>query len=226
VLVVLIHGAYTSPWHWHRLVPYLEDAGCEVVVPELPVDDASAGIERYVATVEAAVGTPDEPPLVVGSSVGAVTACVFAARHPARALVTVCGVIPRPGRAVAEDVGEMMQPAYFESIDPNPDGSTTFRPRAAREIVFHESEPALAQEAAARLRRQAALPLTEPCPFEAMPDIPRMGITASEDGLLRPGWLERAVRERLGVEPRVLDGDHAPMLSQPDRLSELLLEHA
>jgi hypothetical protein len=29
VLVVLIHGTYTSPWHWHRVVPLLEAAGCE-----------------------------------------------------------------------------------------------------------------------------------------------------------------------------------------------------
>ena len=224
MLVVLIHGAYTSPWHWHRLVPYLEDAGCDVVVPELPVDDASAGIERYVAAVEEAVGSWDEPHLVVGSSLGAVTACVVAARHPTHALVTVCGVVPWPGRPVAEDVGDMAQPAYWQSIDPNPDGSTTFRPHAACEIVFHESDPKLAQEAAARLRPQAALPFTEPCPFEALPDVPRMGITSGDDQLLRPEWLEGAVRERLGVEPRVLEGDHTPMLSKPDRLVELLVE--
>lgn len=40
---------------------------------------------------------------------------------------------------------------------------------------------------------------------------------------MRPEWLDGAVRERLGVPPHVLDGDHAPMLSQPARLGELLL---
>ena len=110
----------------------------------------------------------------------------------------------------------MPQPAFLRSIDPNPDGSTTFRPEAAVELVFHESEPELAHEAAARLRRQAALPLTEPAPFDALPaEVPRTGIVSGEDRLLRPEWLGRAVRERLGVEPVVLGGDHAPMLSQP-----------
>jgi len=223
VHLVLIHGAYTSSWHWHGLVPYLESAGCHVVVPELPCDDPEAGIERYVATVEAELGEIPSPPVVVGSSVGAVTACVFASRHPVRALVTICGVVPRPGRAVGEDAGEMTQPAFASAVDPNPDGSTTFRPEAACELVFHESEPELAREAAARLRRQAALPLTEPCPFEAMPDVPRVGIVSGEDRLLRPEWLDRAVRERLGVTPHDLGGDHAPMLSQPARLAEVLL---
>lgn len=63
----------------------------------------------------------------------------------------------------------------------------------------------------------------EPCPFEALPDVPRRGIVSSTDRLLRPEWLARAARERLGVEPTPLDGDHAPMLSQPDKLAELLL---
>ncbi len=223
MLVVLIHGAYTSPWHWHRLVPVLEDAGCDVVAPELPCDDPEAGIERYVATVEASLPPAPAAPLVVGSSMGAVTACVFASRHHVRGLVTVCGVVPRPNRAVSEDAVEMTQPEFAAAIDPNPDGSTTFRPQAARELVFHESEPGLAREAAARLRPQAALPLTEPCPFESLPDVARVGIVSPEDRLLRPEWLDRAVRERLGVEPQELDGDHAPMLSQPARLAELLL---
>jgi pimeloyl-ACP methyl ester carboxylesterase len=223
LLVVLVHGAYTSPWHWHGLVPHLEEAGCDVVVPELPCDDPEAGIERYVATVEADLAGRSQPPVVVGSSFGAVTACVFAARHRVRALVTVCGLVPRPGHAIAEDGAEMTQPAFATAVDPNPDGSTTFRPQAARELVFHGSDPVLAREAASRLRRQAALPITEPCPFEAMPDVPRVGIVSGEDRLMRPEWLDRVVRDRLGVEPRVLDGDHTPMLSQPDRLAKLLL---
>ena len=223
MLVVLIHGAYTSPWHWHRLVPYLEAAGCDVVVPELPCEDSNAGIERYVATVEADLAGTQAAPVVVGSSLGAVTACVFAARHPVRALVTGCGRVPRAGRALGEDAADMTQPAFAAAVDRNPDGSTTFRPQAARELVFHDSEPELAHEAASRLRRQAALPLTEACPFKEMPDVPRMGIVSGEDRLIRPEWLDRAVRDRLGVEPHDLGGDHAPMLSQPARLAKVLL---
>jgi hypothetical protein len=39
-------------------VPYLEEAGYEVVMPELPIEYPEAGIERYVATVEAALEAP------------------------------------------------------------------------------------------------------------------------------------------------------------------------
>jgi hypothetical protein len=50
-----------------------------------------------------------------------------------------------------------------------------------------------------------------------------VGIVAGDDRLLRPEWLDQAVRDRLGVTPHTLDGDHTPMLSQPDRLADLLL---
>jgi pimeloyl-ACP methyl ester carboxylesterase len=220
---MLIHGAYTTPWHWHRVVPLLADAGCEVVAPELPGDDSEAGIERYVAEAEAAVAGSSAAPVVVGSSFGAVTACVFAARRPVRALITVNGVIPRPGRPVSEDAAEMRQPAFAQAVDLNPDRSTTFRPQAAIELVFHDCEPNLAREAASRLRRQAARPYAEPCPFESLRNVPRRAIVSSTDRLLRPEWLALAVRGRLGIEPTPLDGDHAPMLSQPDNLAELLL---
>ena len=223
MLFALIHGAYTSPWHWHRLVPLLEARGARAVVPELPCDDPQAGLEQYVAAVEAALGDAADEPVVVGSSLGAVTACIVASRRPVQALVTVCGIVPRPGRAVAEDAAAMTQPAFGAAIRPNPDGSTTFLPQAACELVFHDSDPELAQEAASRLRRQAALPLTQPCPFDALPAVPRVGIVSPEDRLIRPEWLDSAVRERLGVEPTLLTGDHAPMLSQPAALAELLL---
>ena len=105
-------------------------------------------------------------------------------------------------------------------------GRRRSRADAAVELVFHECEPALARQAAERLRPQAALPYTEKCPIERLPDVPRLGIVAPEDRLLKPEWLARAVRERLGVEPTELHGDHAPALSQPQRLAELVLASA
>lgn len=219
--IVLVHGAFTSPWHWHRLVPILEAEGHDVVVPELPCDDPGAGIEEYVSVVEGHLdgGTP----LVVGSSLGAVTACVIAARRPVRGLVTVCGVVPEPGRSIVESSPGLATQAYLEGVDHTEHGTTIFRPDAARAIAFTDSPDELAEEAAARLRPQAARPFLEPCPIDAIPDVPRRGITSPDDLLVRPEWLMMAVRERLGVEPTELPGDHTPMLSRPERLAEALL---
>lgn len=41
---VLISGAGSDAWYWHRVVPLLRAEGHRVVVPELPVDDDAAGL--------------------------------------------------------------------------------------------------------------------------------------------------------------------------------------
>lgn len=224
MLIVLIHGAYTEPWHWGRLIPELEAAGHDVVAPRLPIDDPRAGIEAYVEAVEAAIDPSAGPPLLVGSSFGAVSACVIAARREVHGLATVCGLVPEPGRSTAETAKGAMHPAYAKGIDQHPDGTITLRPDAACAIAFDGSAPEVAREAASHLRPQGLRPFAEPCPIEAMPKVPRRGITAADDRMVRAEWQADVVRDRLGVEPTVLPGDHTPMLSQPARLAELLLE--
>ena len=40
---VLIHGAASDSWYWHLVVPELRARGHDVVAPDLPSDDDSAG---------------------------------------------------------------------------------------------------------------------------------------------------------------------------------------
>lgn len=40
---VLIHGASSDSWYWHRVVPELQRLGHDVVAPDLPSDDDAAG---------------------------------------------------------------------------------------------------------------------------------------------------------------------------------------
>jgi|SRR5579859_2464826 len=42
---VLIHGASSDSWYWHRVIPQLLERGHEVVAPDLPIDDDSAGLK-------------------------------------------------------------------------------------------------------------------------------------------------------------------------------------
>ena len=45
---VLLHGAGSDPWYWHLVAPELRDRGHDVVTPDLPVDDDTAGLPDYV----------------------------------------------------------------------------------------------------------------------------------------------------------------------------------
>jgi pimeloyl-ACP methyl ester carboxylesterase len=85
---VLIHGAYDSSWYWHLVGTELRDRGHDVVAPDLPSDDDSAGLSEYADTVLDAIG--DRTGLVVvAQSFGAFTAPLVCDRVAAELLVLV-----------------------------------------------------------------------------------------------------------------------------------------
>ena len=93
---VLIHGAGDVGWYWHLLEAELRQRGHDVVAPDLPADDESAGLKEYTDTVVEAVGDRKDL-VVVGQSFGAFTAPLVADRLPVDVLVLVAGMIPSPG---------------------------------------------------------------------------------------------------------------------------------
>lgn len=58
---VLIHGAWHGPWCFDACKASLQARGHTVIVPELPADDASAGLDRYARVVTDATGAADVP---------------------------------------------------------------------------------------------------------------------------------------------------------------------
>src|SRR5688572_23642642 len=100
---VLIPGAGSGPWYWHRVTPQLEALGHEVVAVDLPVDDDSAGLAEYTDVALDAIGDRGGDGLVlVAQSMGGFTAPLVAARRPADLLVLVAAMVPRPGETGAE----------------------------------------------------------------------------------------------------------------------------
>ena len=56
----LVHGAWHGGWCWQHVVEELESRAFASVAPDLPVDDASAGIADYARTVVDALGAADD----------------------------------------------------------------------------------------------------------------------------------------------------------------------
>ena len=48
---VLIHGAGDVGWYWHLVEPDLREQGRDVVAPNLPCEDDSAGLTEYADAV-------------------------------------------------------------------------------------------------------------------------------------------------------------------------------
>src|SRR5687768_6739469 len=150
---VLIPGATGLAWYWHRVVPLLRARGHDVVAPDLPADDDSAGLDAYVDVIESAIG--DRADLVlVAQSMGALSAPLICARRRVELLVLVAPMIPRPGETGAEWWDATGQPAA-ERAFAEQEGRPTDAPFDPLVTFLHDVPPDVVAESAAHVRGQS-----------------------------------------------------------------------
>ena len=223
---LLVPGAGGRASYWHLVVPILRAAGHTVVAPDLPAADDDAGLDAYVDAVLFALdgdGGADEL-VVVGQSLGAFTAPVVAAQRSAAALVLVAPMIPRPGETPGEwwdatGSGEAYATAArAEGRDPEVFDT--------EEVFFHDvpAEALVAGEGEAQ--EQSDRPFRDAMPLDAWPDVPTRVIAGRFDRMFPLEFVQRISRDRLGVEPEIVNSGHLPALACPEELSALLLERA
>jgi pimeloyl-ACP methyl ester carboxylesterase len=209
-IFAFIHGAGDVGWYWHLVEAELRARGHDTVAPDLPIDDDTAGLERYAEVVIDAIGgRPDVA--VVAQSFGGYVAPIVAERVDASLIVLVAGMVPWPG----ETAEEMFANTGWRP-EPRDDPSTIA-------TFYHDVPPDLAEEALRRGgRRQSDTPGQEPWPLPRWPDIPTRFVLCRDDRFFPAGWLRSIVRERLGIVPDEIDSGHCPALSRPRELADLL----
>ncbi|MEU4689193.1 alpha/beta hydrolase [Actinoplanes sp. NPDC023714] len=202
---VLIHGAGDVGWYWHRVEAELRALGHDTVAPDLPCDDDTAGLAEYADAVVAAVGDRRDL-VVVAQSLGGFVAPLVGDRVAVGLIVLVAPMIPVPGEAPA---------TYWTD--------TGYRSEGDHDDLFYQDvEPALADEARRRGRRQSEARLGEPSPMVTWPPVPVKVLICRDDRLMPVAFQRRVARERLGVEPDEIDGGHTPALSRPGELARRL----
>ena len=200
---VLIHGASSDSWYWHRVVPLLEELGHDVVAPDLPSDDESAGLDEYADAVVEAVGDREDL-IVVAQSLAGFTAPLVCERLPVELLIMVAAMVPAPGEAPGDWWGNT---GYPES-----EGDVLDK-------FFNDVPAEVTAEAMARGERgQAGTPFVKPWPLDAWPDVPTRFLLCRDDRFFPAEFLRRVVRERLGFTPDEMDSGHLPALAHPEAL--------
>ena len=211
----LVHGAWHGGWAWDALSPELRARGHDVVAPDLPCEDTTAGAADYASIVIDALGGQDDA-IVVGHSLGGMTIPLV----PARIHVWLCAYVPQPGRALV-DRGEAAFGPGFAASALRDELERSYWPDVA--AAAHDLQyPADVAHLAERLRRQARRPSTEPSPITAMPTSQRAYVVCADDYAVPPEWQRRVARDELGVEPIELASGHSPMLTCPSDLAEIL----
>jgi pimeloyl-ACP methyl ester carboxylesterase len=220
----MIHGAADSGWYWHLVGAQLRTRGYDVVAPDLPCNDESAGLAEYTDAVVDAIGDRSDDLIVVGQSFGAYTAPLVSTRLPVRKLVLVTGMIPAPGEP-GSDWGANTGYARAVRDQAARDGGLT-----GNDDVFvafmHDVPRAVAEEALARGQGETSSALSQPWPLDAWPDVPTHFVLCSEDRFFPPDFMRKLVSDRLGVVPDEIPASHCVALSRPNELAEMLAGYA
>jgi pimeloyl-ACP methyl ester carboxylesterase len=221
----LVHGAYHGAWCWDLLRQELERDGHSTSAVDLPCEDPDAGAERYADVVVKAL--PNEPSgvVLVGHSLGGLTIPVAASMTPTLMTVYLCALVPVLGLSFdgqQANIGTGFR-AHAPAIG-HPDGSASWPQAGAIEVLFHDCDPPVARDAAARLRRQFWRVTREVTPLREWPAAASAYILCTDDRMVSRDYGGRASRGVLGIEPVEMAGGHSPFLSRPGELARVL-EH-
>ncbi|MEA2433528.1 MAG: hypothetical protein QOG54_985 [Actinomycetota bacterium] len=217
---VLIHGAASDSWYWHRLIPELQELGHDVIAPDLPCEDDRATFSDYAAVVVEAIG--DRRDLVlVAQSMGGFTAPLVCEQVPVDQLVLLNAMVPVPGESGGDWWENTGQREAFRSkaLEDGRDPDADFDPEI---IFFHDVPSSVTAEAMQGGKDQSAKPFEDPWPLAAWPDVPTRVILSLDDRLFPAPFMRRTAIDRLGIEPIEIDGGHLVALSRPGELATLL----
>jgi pimeloyl-ACP methyl ester carboxylesterase len=213
----LIHGAGSDSWYWHRVIPRLRARGHDVVAPDLPCDDDSAGLSEYADRVVAAIGNRSNLILVAQSMAG-YTAPLVCERLPVKLLVMLAAMVPSPGESAGEWWANTGHAEARRAQDQR-DGRPADAPFDAMTSFFHDVPREVVSEAFKRgQRKQSGTPFQQPWPLRAWPAVPTRFLLCRHDRFFPAEFMRRVVKERLGITPDEMDGGHLPALAHPREL--------
>jgi pimeloyl-ACP methyl ester carboxylesterase len=222
---VLIHGAGSDSWYWHLVTPELKAMGHDVVAPDLPCDDDSAGLVEYADAVVDAIGNRaadlDDDLVLVAQSLGGFTAPLVCERVPVRMIILVAAMVPAPGEPPGdwwantgwEEAHRRKAERDGRRVDGDFDPVTEF---------LHDVPPAVVAESVHHVRDQSGAPFEKPWLPDAWPDVPTRFLLCRDDRFFPADFQRRVVNERLGITPDEMDGGHLPALARPTELARRL----
>jgi len=217
----LIHGSGQGPEGWRLLVDELERRGHRVLTPALDLNRLDEGLLCHAGTLVTALersGLEPRNVVCVAHSASGMYLPIVAERWRPRRMVFLAAAIPRPGLSIRDQLRadpSIMNPAWM--------GKNPMDDDVAVEFVFHDCPPErIAWALSTRIFFYAKRAMEETCPLSAWPAVPAAYVVCEEDRTITPAWQRRAARELLGVEPYEVPGGHAPHVSRPGTVADVL----
>jgi pimeloyl-ACP methyl ester carboxylesterase len=220
VSVVLVHGAWADGTSWSKVIGLLGARGVKVFAAPLPLtslDDDVAALDRTLERIEG-------PVVLVGHAyAGAVVAATRSEKI--RSLVYVAALAPDEGETVGEVFYRAGPHPMAPKLAPDPHG-LIWLPESAFAAAFAQDASPGEQALLAAVQRPIALPcIATPVGRPLWKDRPSWYLLAEEDRMIVPET-QRFMAERMKAQVRSHPVDHAPLVTAPDVVLDIILAAA
>jgi pimeloyl-ACP methyl ester carboxylesterase len=226
--VVLVHGAFADASSWSPVVSLLQAEGVPVTAPANPLRGIAAD-SAYIASVFEQIPGPI---VAVGHSYGGAVISNAAARAAnVVGLVFVAAFAPDDGERLGEVaatskdsiLGSIQVASHYPSADGGQTVEFTVDPARFHEAFAADLPAETAAVLAATQRPVSELGFSEPNGAPAWKDKPSWAVVAKSDKAAGAD-LTRSMAERAGATVTELEGSHVIMLSQPQAVTDVILE--
>jgi pimeloyl-ACP methyl ester carboxylesterase len=218
VNVVLVHGAWADGSSWSRVIAALKSQGVNVVAAPLPLTslaDDVAALDRSLARLEG-------PVVLAGHAYAGAVIAETKARS-VKALVYVTALAPDEGEKVADVFYRSPPHPLAPKLAPDANGLIWLPDEAFKNAFAQQASVDDLAVLSAVQRPISPACITVPVGRPLWKDVPSWFLLAEEDRMILPET-QRFMAERMKAQVRAHAVDHAPIVTAPHIVIEIIRE--
>lgn len=228
--LVLIHGAWHGAWCWDKVAPLLEQAGHEIVRPDLPghgedqTPVAEVTLEGYTDRVVEVLDALSEPAVLVGHSLSGTVISQAAEQRPEKIekLVYLCAFLLPSGKSAIEASQEDTDSVILQSIEMEEDkGRVNITEEGMREALYHDCPEEDFERARRLVGPQPLAPFGTPVEVteDNFGSVRRTYVHTTQDRAASPSAQEKMYTELPCEKVVSMATGHLPFFAAPEELA-------
>ncbi|MGR8965682.1 alpha/beta fold hydrolase [Rhizobium leguminosarum] len=217
--IVFAHGLWADGSCFSKVIDLLVADGYEVIATQNHLNS----VADDAAAVRTSLGRAGSPVVLVGHSYGGTVITAAGTDARVAALVYICALAPEDGDTTQLDQTKFPQTPVFQHIEVA-DGRLFLRPSGIPDFAGDLPDAEQKLVWATQMGPLADL-FTQPVIGAAWKSKPTYYIVGTEDRTVQPE-LQRFLAERMGAKVTELASSHVPMLSQPQRVYQVIRDAA
>jgi pimeloyl-ACP methyl ester carboxylesterase len=216
-----VHGAWADGSSWSKVLPLLQAKGLHAVAVQNPL----SSIANDVASTNRLINQQDGPVLLVGHSYGGAVITEAGNNPKVAGLVYVAAFAPEEGETLGGMASKFPTPPAYSEFRQIEDGYLMLTAKGVNESFAQDLSPADKDLVFSVQGATQGAILATPIQKAAWHSKPSWFVIASNDRTIAPEQ-EISTAKRMGAKTLTLASSHVPMLSQPGKVAEFVIEAA